>query len=173
MNPIQIRERSEAQLKALAERSRTTHDVRLRTRAHMVVLAAEQHFPVAAMVTMVRESEGTGRCWLKRDLAEGIEGLKRLVGGGAPLKVTKEYQEVLRNVVRPGPRSLGQPYAMWTVQRLADDMAEQTGLRVGDETVRVHLTDADIVVSRPQHTITSPDPDDLLQKRRVKTPVMG
>ena len=95
------------------------------------------------------------------------------MGGGAPLKVTKEYQELLLKVVRRRPRSLGQPSSMWTLQRLADSMAEQTGIRVEHETVRVHLKDADIVLSRPQHTITSPDPDYLLKKRRLKTPVMG
>jgi hypothetical protein len=36
MRPIQIPEQSEEQLKALAELYRTTHNVRLRTRAQMV-----------------------------------------------------------------------------------------------------------------------------------------
>jgi len=43
---------------------------------------------------------------------------------------------------------------MWTLARLADYMAEQTGIRVGAETVRVHLKRADIVLSRPQHKIS-------------------
>jgi hypothetical protein len=46
-------------------------------------------------------------------------------------------------------------------------MAEQTGIRVEYETVRVHLKDAGIVLSRPQHTITSPDPEYALKKRRL------
>ncbi len=62
MKPIQIRNLSEEQLKELAELYRTTHDVRLRTRAQMGLLAAEQHFSVAEIVTIVRESEGTVRC---------------------------------------------------------------------------------------------------------------
>jgi transposase len=173
MKPIQIVDLSEEQLNELAELYRTTRDVRLRTRAQMVLLAAEQHVTIAAIATIVRESEGTVRCWLKRYQAEGIEGLRSLVGGGAPVKVTREYQELLLHVVRRRPRSLGQPYSMWTLQRLADYMAEQTGIRVEDETVRVHLKEADIVLSRPQHTISSPDPEYLLKKRRLKTPVMG
>jgi transposase len=173
MKPIQITDLSEEQLNELAELYRTTHDVRLRTRAQMVLLAEEQSFTVAAIATIVRESEGTVRCWLKRYQAEGIDGLRSLVGGGAPPKVTKEYQELLLKVVRRRPRSLGQPYSMWTLQRLAGYMAEQTGIRVEDETVRVHLKEAEIVLSRPQHTISSPDPEYLLKKRRLKTPVMG
>jgi hypothetical protein len=52
-------------------------------------------------------------------------------------------------------------------------MAEQTGIRVEEyETVRVHLKAEGIVLSRPQHTITSPDPEYTLKKRRSKKPAM-
>ena len=173
MKPIQIRDLSTAQLNELAELYRTTRDVRLRTRSQMILLAAELQFTVAEIALIVRESEGTVRCWLKRYQAEGLDGLRSLVGGGAPLKVTREYQELLLQVVRRRPRSLGQPYSMRTLQRLADYMADQTGIRVEDETVRLHLKEADIVLSRPQHTINSPDPEYLLKKRQLKTPVMG
>jgi len=58
---------------------------------------------------------------------------------------------------------------MWTLQRLADYMADQTGIRVEAETVRVYLKAADIVLSRPQHTISSPDPEYRVKKRRLKS----
>ncbi len=70
--------------------------------------------------------------------------------------------------MRQRPRSLDLPYSLWTNQHLADVLAEETGIRVSDETVRRTLADADIVLSRPQHTITSPDPDYLVKKRRLK-----
>lgn len=53
---------------------------------------------------------------------------------------------------------------MWTLQRLADYMAEQTGIRVGYETVRQVLKRGEIVLSWPQHTISSPDPEYQLKK---------
>jgi len=37
-------------------------------------------------------------------------------------------------------------------------MAEQPGIRVAAETVRAYLKEAEMVLSRPQHTISSPDP---------------
>jgi len=40
------------------------------------------------------------------------------------------------------------------------------------ETVRLHLKAAGIVLSRPKHTITSPDPEYALKKRRWKTPAI-
>jgi transposase len=89
---------------------------------------------------------------------------------GSPSKVTAEYRERLIHAVRRRPRSLGLPFSVWTLRRLADYMAEQTGIRVEYETVRVHLKAAGIVLSRPQHTITSPDPEYALKKRRSKKP---
>ena len=43
-------------------------------------------------------------------------------------------------------------------------MAETTGIRLTYESVRVHLKATGIVLSRPQHTITSPDPEYALKK---------
>jgi transposase len=56
---------------------------------------------------------------------------------------------------------------LWTLQRLADYLAERTGLRVSDETVRRALKEAGIVLSRPQHKISSPDPEYARKKTRV------
>ena len=82
--------------------------------------------------------------------------------------MTQEYRETLIHAVRRRPRSLGLPFSLWTLRRLADYMAEQTGIRVEYETVRVHLKAAGIVLSRPQHTITSPDPEYALKKKAIE-----
>lgn len=59
---------------------------------------------------------------------------------GAAPKITQAYEEQVLAAVRRRPRSLGPPYSLWTLQRLADSMAEQTGIRVANETVRKHVT---------------------------------
>jgi hypothetical protein len=82
--------------------------------------------------------------------------------------VTEEYKERSLLAVRRRPRSLGLPFSLWTLRRLADYMAEQTGIRVEYETVRIHLKAAGIVLSRPQHTITSPDPEYTLKKKTIE-----
>lgn len=171
MNPLQMPALTEEQIDTVAELYRRTHNVRLRTRAKMVLLAVEQHLGVSQIAAIVRECQGTVRCWLKRYAAEGIEGLQDAWAGGAPAKVTPTYQDQLLQTVRRRPRSFGLPYSTWTLQRLADYLAEQTGIRVEKETVRVHLKEAEIVLSRPQHTISSPDPDYAVKKRRLKQPV--
>ncbi len=170
MKPLELPALTAEQVEAVAQLYRTTHNVRLRTRAQMVLLAAEQQLGVREIATIVRECEGTVRCWLKRYRTHGIDGLQDQWAGGAPAKVTPAYRDLLLQLVRRWPRSLGLPYSTWTLQRLADELAARTGIRVEKETVRVHLKAAEIVLSRPQHTITSPDPEYAVKKRRLRTP---
>jgi transposase len=153
----------------LDELYRTTHNARLRTRVQMILLAAEQHLVASEIAKIVRSDPDTVVNWLKRYLAEGINGLADAPRSGSPSKVTPEYREQLVQAVRQRPRSLDQPYSLWTLQRLADFMAERTGIRIEAETVRVYLKAAGIVLSRPQHKITSPDPEYEVKKRRLKT----
>ena len=168
MKPIRVPDLTPEQLAELEKLYRSTRNVQLRTRAQMVLLAAERCLTATEIAEIVRASEETVRRWLKRYLVEGVEGLSDAPQPGAPRKVTKEYREVLIHAVRRRPRSLGLPFSLWTLQRLADYMAEITGIRVTYESVRVHLKATGIVLSRPQHTITSPDPEYALKKRRLK-----
>jgi transposase len=139
----------------------------------MVLLSGEQGMVAHEIAAIVRKGEQTVRRWLKRYMAEGINGLEDAPRCGAPGKVTPAYQKRLVTTVRQRPRSLGQPYSLWTLQRLADYMAEETGIRVSPRTVGRYLKAADIVLSRPQHKISSPDPEYEVKKRRLKRPEMG
>jgi transposase len=170
MKPIRVPTLSPERLAPLEELYRTTPKARLRTRAQMVLLAAERRLTASEIAEIVRTSEETVRRWLKRYLAEGVEGLRDVPHPGAPRKVTQEYLELLVEAVRRRPRTLGQPFSLWTLHRLAEYMAEQTGIRVEYETVRVHLKAAGIVLSRPQHTITSPDPEYAFKKGDRRNP---
>ncbi len=170
MRPIQIPSLPPRQSQALDHLYRTTKDPRLRTRAQMILLSAEQGLKVPQIAAIVRESEATVGRWLKRYLAEGTEGLQDAPRPGRPAEITAEYRAELLAAVRRRPRSLHLPFSLWTLQRLAEYLAERTGVRVSDETVRRVLKQAGIVLSRPQHKISSPDPEYAVKKRRSKTP---
>ena len=168
MRPIRVPPLKDSQRDELDQLYRTTKDPRLRTRAQMVLLSAEQARNAPEIASIVRESEVTVQRWLKRYLAEGVEGLKDAPRPGRAATVTDLYRTELLAAVRRRPRSLDLPYSLWTLQRLADYLAEKTGLRLSDETVRQNLKKAGIVLSRPQHKISSPDPDYEVKKRRSK-----
>lgn len=173
MNAIRVPPLTAEQLAELDRVYRTSKKPRLRMRAQMVLLAAEQKLTAPAIAQIVRESDDTVGRWLKRYLAEGVAGLQDAPQPGRPSKITDAYRTELLAAVRRRPRSLDLPYSLWTLQRLVDHMAEKTGIRIGIETMRQTLKKAEIVLSRPQHKITSPDPDYQVKKRRLKPPVMG
>ncbi len=168
MKPIQLPPLNSQQLHELNELYRKTRDPRLRTRTQIVLLAAEKQLVAQAIGEIVRLTDQAVRKWLKRYTAEGIEDLKDLPRAGTPQKVTTTYLEELEAAVRRRPRSLDLPFSLWTLQRLADYMAEETGIRVEAETVRIHLKKLGIVLSRPQHKVSSPDPEYEVKKRRLK-----
>lgn len=169
MKPIEVRGLKSGELEELQAAYDKTKDVRIRTRTQMILLAVEQNMTAPQIGQIVRKNEQTVRRWIKRFNAEGLNGLFDAPRPGSPALVTPEYRQRLLNIVRQRPRALGQPYSLWTLARLADFMAEKTGLRVSTETVRRVLKAGDIVLSRPQHTISSPDPEYKVKKRRSKT----
>jgi transposase len=157
------------EIAALDQVYQTTKDVRLRMRSQIILLAGEQQLNVKDIARIVRQSEQTVRNWLQRYQAEGLAGLADEPRSGAPRKVNEAYRQQVVNAVRQRPRSLEQPYSTWTLQRLVDYMAQQTGIRVSPDTVRLILLEADIVLSRPQHKVSSPDPEYVVKKRRLST----
>ena len=74
--------------------------------------------------------------------------------------------------MRRRPRTLDLPFSLWTGDRLADYLAERTGLRVSKTTVYRVLRAGGVHLNRPQHTITSPDPEYAVKKRRWSAPAI-
>jgi transposase len=166
MRAIKIEKLSKEAWQELDKMYRTTKTPRMRTRFQMILLSAEQGLKAPQIAKIVRESENTVQRWLKRYLAEGIQGLYDAPKSGSPGKVTSAFKEQLISSVPRRPRALGLSFSLWTLERLADYMAEQTGIRISYEAVRQHLKANGIVLSRPQHKISSPDPDYMIKKRR-------
>jgi len=168
MKPITVRELKPNEYEELEKLYQKTKDVRLRNRAQMILLTVDHNYVPQQIAEIVRKNDQTVRKWIKRFNAEGINGLNDAPRVGTPKKVTTEYRKRLLEIVRRRPRTLEQPYSMWTLVRLADFMAEEIGLRVSPETVRRVLKAGDILLSCPQHTISSPDPEYKVKKRRLK-----
>lgn len=168
MQPIMIDKLSKEALEELDVLYHTTKVPRMRTRAQMILLSAEQGLKAAQVAEVVRESDRTVQRWLNRYKAEGIQGLYDAPRSGNPGKVNQKYKDELIKSVRRRPRALDLPFSLWTLERLADYMAEKTGIRISYEAVRQHLKANAIVLSRPQHTVSSPDPDYAVKKKRSR-----
>jgi transposase len=168
MRALRLDDLSPDQLRELDTLYRTTRDVRVRTRALMVLLAAEKRLVACEIAAIVRESDETVRRWLHRYEAEGVRGLADAPRSGRPPMVTAAYRERLLDLVRRRPRALDLPFSIWTAARLADHLAEETGQRMSVPPIHRLLRNAGLGFGRPQHTISSPDPDYAVKKRRLK-----
>ena len=169
MQPLRVKNLSDEERAELDRLYRRAKAPRIRERAQMILLAVEQDMRAHEIASIVRRDEQTVRRWIKRFNAEGAESLQDRPRPGVAAKVTPVYRQRLLEVVRRRPRTLDLPFSLWSLQRLSDFMAEETGIRVSGETVRRVLKSGGIVLSRPQHQITSPDPEYAVKKRRLKT----
>jgi transposase len=137
---------------------RTTQVPRRRTRAPMSWLAAAPGLQVPPMAAIVRESAATGLRGLTHYRAEGLEGWHDAPRPGRPSASAAAHRAAWLAAVRRRPRRWGLPFSLWPRQRLVASLAERTSMRGSDATVRRALKQAGMVRSRPQHTISSPDP---------------
>jgi transposase len=166
--PLRIRELTTDEISELDRLYHDTKDVRLRMRAQIILLAAENKLIAPQIANIMRVNDQSVRNWLRRYVAQGIRGLEDEPRSGAPRKVTAEYEQRLLEVVRQRPRSLGQPFSTWTVQKLADFLTLELGIVLSKATVQRVLQRHEIVFSRPQHIVSSPDPEYMVKKRRLK-----
>ncbi|QHT71803.1 helix-turn-helix domain-containing protein [Rhodocytophaga rosea] len=174
MQAIKIEKLLEVALKELDELYSSTKLPHMRTRAQMILLSAEQGLTAPQIAQIVREGERTVQRWLKRYQAEGIGELYDAPKSDSPGKVTEAYKIALLSSVRRRPRTLDLSFSLWTLDRLVDYMAEKTGIRISGEALRQHLKAGGIVLSRPQHKISSPEVDyeekkgDCVQERKFR-----
>jgi transposase len=146
MRALKISDLSQNAIRELDRLYRTTRDAQLRTRVNMVLLAAEKGLIAAEIAEIVRSDEQTVRRWLKRYQARGLDGLYDSPRPGGPRKVTDAYLSELIEVVRQVPTTYQLPFNSWTHDRLADFMAQRTGISVNPETVRLHLRAAGVIL---------------------------
>ena len=83
-------------------------------------------------------------------------------------KVTLAWQKALAEAMRAGPQACGVPRPTWTAPLLATYLAEQTGIAVGEHTVRRYLALLDYVCRRPTWTVRhkAEEQPDYRPKRR-------
>ena len=117
----------QANLRRLA-RSRT-EPARVVERARIIWLAHEG-WRVPAIAAELRLTEATVRLWLKRFNAHGVDGLRDQPRAGRPPTYTAEEVGEVIALALTDPRSLGLPFASWTLDRLATYLNEHQGIAI-------------------------------------------
>ncbi len=164
---LRIIPKSDEEVTELRHLYHTTKDVRIRTRAQMILLAFDG-LSAPQIARIVDLDPFTVRQYMKRYLHEGIAGLADRPRTGRPRMATPEYVELAMTTLRQRPRALGLPFSVWSLERLITYLKEKTQITVSDETIRTHLRANGIAFSRPQHKVSSPDPEYLVKKKRSR-----
>ena len=83
----------------------------------------------------------------------GVAALVPIKPPGRKSKATPEFRRAMSEAVQSSPLSLGYGFSNWSVVRLAEYLAKQTGLRFSDDQLRRLLHQEGFSVQRPKHTM--------------------
>jgi transposase len=115
------------------------------TKATRVFRRAQAVREVAAGQTVKAVSEtfhftnSALRKWVQRFAHEGTEGLLERPRSGRPPNLTCELEDHLNRLVDQDPLPYGSAHSQWSCHELAQVMAQQTGVELGRETIRLGL----------------------------------
>lgn len=150
--PLTIEEQT-----ALTETYRSSSDADLVRRCHAVLLFTEGlHVPKVADLLHVDQS--TVHRWLDRFEDGGLPALVTGHQDGRPVRWDEEYEHLLVETVRHDPRWYGLEQSSWTCPLLAGYLAQQTGIAMSAERVRVLLHQHGIRLKQPTPVVHSRDP---------------
>ena len=125
-------------LRALTEEERTqierlassrTAPARSVERAQIIRLAAEGR-AAPQIAEHLRRNPQTVRDWIKRFNTEGPAGLDDLPRSGKPPTYTPEQTGEVIAAALSDPQELGQPFACWTLDRLATYLSESKDIGI-------------------------------------------
>ena len=145
---------SDEQLKAVEWT--VTHETRAEVvqRATAISLLHLGYKP-AGLARMFVVDETTIYNWHKRWRAEGMEGLANQPRSGRPAKADDHYCHLLEQTLEHTPADYGYDFAIWTVERLAVHLRQETGIELSGERLRVLMSQRGYVYRRPKHDLTA------------------
>jgi transposase len=103
--------------------------VRLVQRAQ-VIWWSVQGYRVSAIADLVGFSSVSARLWIKRFNVKGLAGLEDEPRSGRPATYTPEQVSVAIETALTNPKSLGLPFACWTLDRLEAYLNEERGIQM-------------------------------------------
>ncbi len=165
--PLFVRPLTRAEQKELARLVRTGSDARVVRRAQMIRMSAQGH-PVPRIAEAWGVHAQTVRRTIKAFNAEGPAALADKPRPGRPPKATDQYVALLKKAVTRNPRDLGYPFSSWTLARLREHLARQTGTVLHPSYLSGLMARHGIVYRRPKHVMAHlRNPKDYDEKKAV------
>lgn len=147
---VHVTDAERAEVTALLHRSDLSP--RVRERLEMVKCAA-LGFELEQIGAGSGRSPRTVRRWLTAFQADGVAALTDAPRSGRPRRADAAYLIALETGVETDPRTLEQPFDVWTSARLSAYLAATTGTRIAPGWLRVLLHRQRFANGRPKHTV--------------------
>jgi transposase len=152
VRPLSVEERDE-----MTRTYRASTSADLVRRCHAVLLSAEGQ-PIPTIAHLLQVDQSVIHRWLDRFEAGGMAALAAQERPGRPPRWDETYEVALVETVRHDPRWYGLEHSVWTCALLAGYLAQQTGISMSAERVRVLLHQHGIRLKQPTPVVHSPDP---------------
>jgi transposase len=93
--------------------------------------------------------------WHRRYRAEGLAGLAHRAKSGRPNKADAHYLAEVERALHSDPRDLGYAFSVWTINKLRQHLAKQTGILLSYTRFRALLSKHDYVYRQPKHDLSN------------------
>jgi transposase len=100
--------------------------------------------------------DDVGPVWVRRFNAAGMDGLRDAPRAGRPPTHTAEVRSRLIALTIQKPRTLGHPFALWTLERLQHAFEAAHHVHLSDSTIWTWLKDEGMVWKRHQTWFSEP-----------------
>jgi len=152
-----VQEVTPAEQEALVGTVRNSTDAPLVRRCQAIVLSVPGQ-TVPAIARLMGVDASTIHRWLDRFEAGGIGALVTAWSDGRPPRWDEAYEVLLVETARHDPRWYGLEQSTWTCSLLAGYLAQQTGIQLSSERVRVLVHQHGIRLKQPNPVVHSHDP---------------
>lgn len=112
-------------------------------------------------------SNAIGAGWVRRFNKEGVAGLQDRAREGRPRTHSEKVRGALISLALQKPRTLGYPFALWTLARLQEAFKEREGVHLSDSTIWTWMEEEGFKWKRQQswfHEAEEHDPE-FVEKR--------
>lgn len=131
----------------------------VRQRATAIRLLHLGHKP-EAVAEMLAVGTSTIWTWHRRYRAEGLDGLANKPKSGRPAKADADYLAEVERAIDTDPRELGYAFSVWTINKLRQHLAHQTGILLSYTRFRAMLSKQGYVYRQPKHDLSDLQDDE-------------
>lgn len=156
---------SDEQIAQLEAIRRKTDDPR--TERALAVLLSNEGLSPPKIAAQLQRHYNTVIDWLKRYMADGVDGLTRRYSPGRPSERDALLAPLLEECLCKRPADYGYPEQTWSTTLIQDLCRERTGRDFSDDTVERALHDAGFSYKRPRTGVPESAPTKEEKKSEV------